>query len=218
MLEENKNIGEQPEALDIQAVATEGNLGSTEGEGSPLGKFKNSEALLDAYNVLQSEFTRKCQKLSETEKKLQEVSSLETGNKENENLKNEFAWQNKISEFLQSHKNANGLAEEITTELMRDAELRESDDGLEKAYNRVIINKYIPQEELAMNDEFLEKFIYSNEKVKDKIIKEYVASLQVPKSPLNLNRVGMSGGVATGTQNFTSLAEANKFVEHMFKF
>lgn len=217
MLENLENIGEQPETLDIHAVATENDLGSIEGEGSPLGKFKNSEALLDAYNELQSEFTRKCQKLSDTEKKLQEISTQDAGNDGLENIQNEFAWQNKISEFLQSHKNANGLAEEITKEFMEDASLRDSEEGLEKAYSRVIEKKYIPQEELANNDEFLNKFIYSNEKIKDKIIKEYVASLQVPKSPINVSQTGMSGSIASNNK-FTSLAEANKYVEHMFKF
>jgi len=216
MIEEQNKIGEQPEALDIHAVETDMVGGSTEGEGSPIGKFKNSEALLGAYNELQSEFTRKCQKLSDTEKKLQEMTSLNTGKIE-EIEKNEFAWQNKISEFLQSHKNASGLVEEISQEIMGDENLRNSDDGLEKAYSRVIQRKYVPQEELAVNDEFLEKFIYPNEKIKEKIIKEYVASLQVPKSPINVSHFGASGGIAR-SNNFTTLAEANKYVEHMFKF
>jgi hypothetical protein len=174
------------------------------------------EKLLDAYNELQSEFTRKCQKLSETEKKLQETSSSNAGDIEKD-VKNEFAWQNKISEFLQSHKNASNLVEEISKEMMEDEFLRESEDGLEKAYSRVIERKYVPQEELAKDDEFLNKFIYSNDNIKEKIIKEYVASLRVPKSPINLSHSGFSGGIATSIK-FNSMDEANRYVEHMFKF
>ncbi len=37
-------------------------------EGSIFGKFKDAKSLLDAYNNLQSEFTRKCQKLAEIQK------------------------------------------------------------------------------------------------------------------------------------------------------
>lgn len=216
MLEDVKNNGEQPETLDIHAVETGKEEGSTEGEGSPLGKFKSSDALLEAYNELQSEFTRKCQKLSDTEKKLQEKSIVDTG-KDNIDTKSEFAWQNKISEFLQSHKNASDLVDDISNEIMNDANLRESEDGLEKAYSRVVEKKYVPQEQLANNDEFLEKFIYSNNKIKEKIINEYIASLQLPKSPINLSRTGVSGGIATNNK-FNSLAEANKYVENMFKF
>ena len=73
---DNKTIfGEQPKDLDIQTVATDGDDGSIGNpEGSPLGKFKDSAKLLDAYNELQSEFTRKCQRLSDAEKKLQEIN------------------------------------------------------------------------------------------------------------------------------------------------
>ena len=41
-------------------------------DGSIFGKFKDAKTLLDAYNSLQSEFTRKCQKLSQLQKLLGE--------------------------------------------------------------------------------------------------------------------------------------------------
>ena len=58
MLEEINEIGEQPKDSVVQTVAM-GNEGTTNLEGSPLGKFKDTESLLSAYNELQSEFTRK---------------------------------------------------------------------------------------------------------------------------------------------------------------
>ena len=42
-----------------------------------LGKFKSVEALLDAYNNLQSEFTKKCQLLSSMEKDKTEQEKIE---------------------------------------------------------------------------------------------------------------------------------------------
>jgi len=214
MIDEIKNIGEQPENLSVQAVATDVEKGTDKSfEGSPLGKFKDSETLLNAYNELQSEFTRKCQKLSETEKKLQE-NSLNSGNETNTN---EFAWNKNISEFLQSHKNANLLVEEITEEMMKNVDLKNSPDGLEKAYAKVIENKYIPHEELVKNQEFLNKYVYSNDEIKNKIINEYVSSLQKSQNPISINNSGYNGGVATAN-NFNSLEEAGKYVEKMFKF
>ena len=97
--------------MNVQAVATGSDLGTNSVEGSPLGKFKSSEKLLDAYNELQSEFTRKCQKLSETEKKLQEIIQDENSGNDSGISSNEFAWNKNIKEFLQSHKFANAFAE-----------------------------------------------------------------------------------------------------------
>lgn len=216
MLEDVNKIGEQPETLDIHAVETGVEMGSTEGEGSPLGKFKNPEMLLDAYNELQSEFTRKCQKLSDAEKKLQEVSSVDNQNNK-DNTSNEFAWKDKVAEFLQSHKNASDMMEEIANEIVRDENLSVSPDGLEKAYSKVIERKYIPHSELAGNQEFLEKYIYSNDQIKNKIIEDYISTIKSNQSPITITSDGFSRGVATSNK-FGSLEDARQFVENMFRF
>ena len=218
MEKENENFGEQPLGAEVHAVATGVDEGTEMHDGSPLGKFKDSAKLLDAYNELQSEFTRKCQRLSEAEKKLQEFALGESASKsQDEVTENEFAWNKNISEFLQSHKNANLLVEEITEEMMKNVDLKNSPDGLEKAYAKVIENKYIPHEELVKNQEFLNKYVYSNDEIKNKIINEYVSSLQKSQNPISINNSGYNGGVATAN-NFNSLEEAGKYVEKMFKF
>ena len=56
------------ENFDIEKIATSGAA-----DGS-IGKFKNTESLLNAYNSLQAEFTRKCQRLSELESKAQSTT------------------------------------------------------------------------------------------------------------------------------------------------
>ena len=217
-MEENLNIfGEQPSKAEVHAVATEVENGTKMQDGSPLGKFKDSAKLLDAYNELQSEFTRKCQRLSDAEKKLQELNA-ESSTSQNEGiLVNEFAWNKNIGEFLQSHKNAVNLVEDITNEIINDVSLRDSEDGLERAYARVIEKKYIPHGELAKDKEFLEKYIYSNDDIKNKIIKEYVDTLQMNKNPITISNDGFSRGVSSGN-NFQSLEDARKYVENMFRF
>ena len=217
-MEEKVLNGEQPNDANVRAVATDGEVGTSTSEGSPLGKFKDSAKLLEAYNELQSEFTRKCQKLSDTEKKLQELSNDSNTSQDNvAQNSNEFAWNKNISEFLQSHKNARGLVEEITNEIINDNTLRKSEDGLEKAYARVIEKKYTPESELVKNVEFLKNYIYSNEEIKNTIIKEYIASLQNSKNPIIVNNSSFNRGVAI-TNKITSLDDARKYVEHMFKF
>lgn len=216
MLEENNIIGEQPKDAVVQAVATE-NEGINNPEGSPLGKFKDAKSLFGAYNELQSEFTRKCQKLSETQKILEEKNQVLNTGKDNLKNTNEFAWSNKLDDFLQTHKNASEFVEDITNEIIGDENLKNSENALEKAYMRVMEKKYIPQESLAENEEFLEKYIFSNDNIKNKIINDYVSSLQNIKSPIEIGTSGQIGSIAS-TPKFTSLEDAGKYVENMFKF
>ena len=65
-MEEIKN--EQTTPL-TQTAEAEKDEGGEKGAVS-LGKFKDVEALLNAYNSLQSEFTKRCQKIKELEGKL----------------------------------------------------------------------------------------------------------------------------------------------------
>ena len=62
-MENEINEQTQPKAQPAEAEKT---IGETEGEVS-LGKFKDVSALLSAYNSLQSEFTKRCQRIKELE-------------------------------------------------------------------------------------------------------------------------------------------------------
>ena len=61
--------GEQTKTT-AQTAEAEEVLGEKVDEVS-LGKFKDASALLNAYNSLQSEFTKRCQKIKELESKLE---------------------------------------------------------------------------------------------------------------------------------------------------
>ena len=218
MSEEKIIVGEQLDGVEVHAVATGFDEGTELQSGSPIGKFKDSATLLDAYNELQSEFTRKCQRLSEVEKKLQEMSVDQSASQHQENVSiEEFACNKNLSEFLQSHKLASSYVEDITNEILEDRSLRDSEDGLEKAYARVIEKKFVPHNELACDQDFLEKYIYSNDEIKNKIIKEYVSTLQKNKSPISIASDGFSRG-ASVSRNFESLEDAKKYVENMFRY
>lgn len=215
MLENELINGEQPLDQKVQAVET-GKDGTSIQEGSPLGKFKDAQVLLGAYNELQSEFTRKCQKLSEVQKQLDEKNQSNAG--ENDLKKSdEFAWSKKLESFLQTHKNAENLVDDITKEIVNDEALSKSDDALDKAYIRVMEKKYVSKDMLAKDQEFLNKYIYSNDEIKNKIINDYVSALQDIKSPIHITSMGQIGSIAS-TPKFNSLDEASKYVENMFKF
>ena len=71
---ENKII-EQPE-LESEAPIEDIDNASTLQEGSILGRFKDAKSLMEAYNSLHAEFTRKCQKLADFQKENRERARL----------------------------------------------------------------------------------------------------------------------------------------------
>lgn len=60
----NEHLNEQTEAVSQIAEAKEG---GGEDTSVSLGKFKDVNALLSAYNSLQAEFTKRCQRIKELE-------------------------------------------------------------------------------------------------------------------------------------------------------
>ena len=54
----------------LEQLTGEPEIKSENAEGSIYGKFKDAQSLLDAYNSLQSEFTRKSQKLADLQKQI----------------------------------------------------------------------------------------------------------------------------------------------------
>jgi len=58
------------EQTTVTPVACESAIKNGGENGVSLGKFKSVDSLLDAYNSLQSEFTKRCQKIKELEGRL----------------------------------------------------------------------------------------------------------------------------------------------------
>ncbi len=103
-----QTINEQTELLDVQQTVDEQQeIKEQEKSEVSLGKFKDVNALLSAYNSLQSEFTKRCQKIKELEGALGTVdkqSPTENGEKHTEktaditqSIKEEI-----LKEYLQS--------------------------------------------------------------------------------------------------------------------
>lgn len=63
---ENTEVKNEEVVENVENSVSEENATSISQSGST-GKFKDTQSLLNAYNNLQAEFTRKCQKLSELE-------------------------------------------------------------------------------------------------------------------------------------------------------
>ncbi len=207
----NNPLGEQPGTTHLGAAAHEVNENGSVESGSPYGKFNNANDLLNAYNNLQSEFTRKCQRLSELEK--QEVS--DNVSVEDAPQYTKADWQEQISEFLKSHPNAQNYAKDIAQMLYSDKTLACNPSSLELAYGRILAREYKSNEELVKDDEFLNKYIYSNSDITSKILDKYLND--VAKAPhLISSKVGASVGL-TPTTKPTNLNEARKMAELLFR-
>lgn len=149
----------EPEAVSNEIEKTDAkNLG-----GSIYGKFKDAKTLLDAYNSLQGEFTRKSQKLAEMQKKIEENAFFTSQNENLEDVLNgqtdSEQYKKEIEEMLAKNENISNLPNKyrVAFEMVKTAK-----DKLATDLN---------------SPEFYDKYISKNENIKTKIIGEYLSSL-----------------------------------------
>lgn len=142
---------------------------SENAESSIYGKFKDAKSLLEAYNSLQSEFTRKSQKLADLQKQLDENLALSKSDS--------------IDEILGDSTDLEKYKKEITEILENDTEISNLPNK-----NRVAL-KIIKEAEnktanLLNDPDYMDKYIESNQEIKDKIITNYLSNQQnSPSSP-----------------------------------
>ena len=211
---ENNEIWEQPLNQDNVPVADANEDLSTPSscnQGSQLGKFKDAESLLSAYNNLQAEFTRKCQKLSELEKQNEQSTKEEKPVFDDEN------WQNKVSNFLQEHKDAKKFASEISQEILTNPKLKNNENALELAWAKIVSQKYKLPETVLGDDKFVEDFVLNNEQIKQKILNSYIKNIENNKVPPFVT-ASQGGNIAfPSAKKATTLSEAKQLVEAIFK-
>ena len=165
-----ENLIEQP------IPETEENLSAENQEGSILGKFKDAKTLLNAYNSLQSEFTRKCQKLAELQK---------------ENEKNAFFEQyNTIDDFISCTNGSDTYKDEML-EILKNDEINNLPNKYLIAY-KIATEAERKSADLLNNSEFIDSHILNNDLVKDKVITKYLS---------NLNNISPSPKIISGNSN-----------------
>lgn len=171
-------------------------------EGSMFGKFKDAKNLLEAYNNLEAEFTRKCQKLAEFEKKSDKNAIF--SNSEN------------LDDFLKRTGN-DEYKKDIEEILNDDIELSNLPNKYQVASK--IIKESNRKSAQTLNDQnFMDNYISKNENLKAKIISEYLSNFNnisnIPKvmtgSPSNIYSAPSSNQPKT-------LREANEIFSKMLK-
>lgn len=220
---EEEKIWEQPslfednvQVADAKEEIKEDNIGTTlsiKEDGSQLGKFKDAISLLSAYNNLQAEFTRKCQKLSELEKQKEEVKEEP---KEEKPIFEEENWQDKVTKFLQTHKDAKQFASEISNEILTNPELKKMGNALDIAYANVISKKYKSPEEMLCDDKFVNDYVLSNEQITKQVLSKYFKDLESKKIPPFVSS-SQGGNIAfSENKKASTLSEAKELVEAIF--
>ena len=224
-MEENR---EQPIIMPATALnAAEENsamseIGSQNGE---LGKFKNSKALLDAYNNLQSEFTKKCQMLSQLQKdktdnlldksceSKENVDNLtknqEIDTKNSEKIK-EKSNEEELNLFLKNNFDASKYIDEI-----KDKSLNLSNQNpYEIAWAKVLLSHI--KEGNKTSDPIINQYVLSDENVRNKILEEYLTSLNNSKPPIIISSQSGERLSSVIEDSPKTLAEAKKLVDKMF--
>lgn len=138
-------------------------------EGSIYGKFKDAQTLLDAYNSLEAEFTRKSQKLAEFQKK-QNENAVFSNNDSLENILSDPTdlekYKKEVAEIIDNDKDISSLPNRnlVALKIIKEAERRTADS--------------------LNNPDYVDKYIESNDKIKEKIISNYLSSLnESPSAP-----------------------------------
>lgn len=233
-MEEKTISGEQPQAQMTQEknTATVESAKQAEpqiienmvenGAGS-LGKFKDAESLLFAYNSLQAEFTKKCQALSEVTKQLKDQGSNhvleEVDNKTNKEVLPVYTredWTNKVSEFLEKNEQAKPYARQIAEIILTDDSVSKNDSALEIAFAKAVSSNFVSPETMVEDDKFVSDYVLKSEKVKDAVLKLYFEELSKNKAPSLLGQKPQSKEVLHLQKQASSLDEAKEMVKRLF--
>lgn len=208
----NENFREQPildDDVQMAEAKNDDGISSSQENGSQLGKFKDAETLLSAYNNLQAEFTKKCQKLSELERQNVDASNSTP-------IYMSEQWTDKVSQFLQKNQDAKNYASEISDFILNNPEIQKSENPLELAWGKIVQQKYVAPEKIIEDESYIEKYIINNSSIKQKILNQYLNEIQKNSSPPLISSKD-GGNIAFLSQKQpTSLLEAKKMVEQLF--
>lgn len=148
--------------------------------GSPYGKFKTANDLLNAYNNLQAEFTRRCQALKKMQNQIDLMQNKENSFKD-KNLSNvnqvEKINQNQLDDMQLNRNKINATNEKVAT-TQEDAEKLLEQKGIKQQMGKAFFEKGLSSKEfkLKLLDEIKEQITYD----KDAMNQLYLDALNSP--------------------------------------
>lgn len=154
------------------------NVPEEQAEKVSYGKFKDADALFNAYNNLEAEFTKKCQRIKELETSGNTVN--EDGQDKPQYMRDD--WQDKVTAFMSENPDAQQYASEMAKVITEDESIAKSNDCLSLAYTKVLKGALKSPAELMRDQKFLDEFVYTNKEVRNKIVSDYIKNLN-PQAP-----------------------------------
>ena len=193
MSSQNKVEGSQ----ESETLKGEKDLHNEADNGETVGKFKDVNALLEAYENLEKEFTKKCQRLSELEKdKTQEENNL------NQEI------DTKLKAFLSDNGEATSYSEMLKEKVLNDDSLKKMDDPFSYVWAEMVFDRLKGSNNSDEN--ILTDYIMNNEKIKNMVIENYVNQLTENKSPIKISSSGKRVATSVVTQKPETLSDAKK--------
>ena len=212
-MEENMNVGEQPENIEPSQNLEENVAGSPEQvlqesesatisseaeRGVPIGKFKSVDDLFEAYNNLQAEFTRKSQRLSELEKDKMSESSQDN------------VIENKFQTFLSKNQEAVVYADEIKSRAMQSESLKNDDACFDIVWAEMLYEKLSSPNKAK--EPIVQNLVLKDEELKNLVIENYMKQLQEQKTPVIMSSNSGERVTKTVAPKPDSFEQAKKIV------
>ena len=180
-----------------------------------VGKFASSEELLKAYKNLEAEFTRKCQQLKESERRSEPAAEV-AADAGSAPLYESEEWDDKVAAFLGEYPIAEEYAKDIARLLSEDRALAGRDNCLEIVLGKVLAKNYRRPESIVEDEAFLEEHVYRNDKIRDRVIRDYLEGLSgLAGAPKTLPHGGAAAIIPPSKPR--TVAEAGAMAEKMIR-
>ena len=173
------------------------------------GKFSTAEELVSAYNSLESEFTRRCQKLKELERENERLKKLEQPVKDSEK---EVFQRGKA--FRDKYPDAEKLLPSLYDLAAKSGD--EAEGFLERAYVNYLKGELENQKSYYSSNSYILEKAYENQAVKDGIIREYLVGVDNSKPTVGRFK-GNGESIITPPSKPKTLSEANRIASIIFQ-
>ena len=124
-------------------------------------------------------------------------------------------WAEELSNFFDKNPKAKEYSKEIAKQILEDEDLAKKSDCLTLAWANILSKKNLSETDLVNDENFLENYIYNNQKIKDEIIKKYIKEKE--NAPFVMTNTKGASLNITPKQKPSTIDEARNIVRELFK-